>query len=459
MIVITNSKISTGKENETREVSILIEGEKISSIEDKEFTIPKDAEEIDAEGNLVIPGVIDPHVHFNTPGYEHHEDFAHGTKAAAAGGVTTIIDMPDTSVPPITNKLSLDTKLEAIHDQAYIDYALWGGVSANSMREEWWHDSVTELWEAGVVGFKTYLISSMDMFRELSLIELGQVMQHAQGLGAVVGLHAEERDLVQTKTDELKKEGKTSLFDYYFSRSDPAEKQGVAIGIHLANQTHCKLHIVHLSSASAAELIGRAKMLGVDVTAETCPQYLQFTYKDFEKYGARIKTAPVVKTEGDRKGLWNNLREGVIDFVSTDHAPSSLDEKNSGSAWTDYNGIPGAQTLLPYIFSEGCMKKRLTLARLIEVTSMNAAKRFGLYPKKGALAPGSDADLVIINPKGNWKVASRDLQSKAKWSPFEGEQFSGKIFKTIVRGKVVYDSENGVIGKAGYGEWIKRRPE
>lgn len=455
MLIIKNAKISTGAENETRKVSIIIEGEKISAIEDSSFPVPKGVEIIDAKGNLVLPGAIDPHVHFNTPGYEQHEDFAHGSRAAAAGGVTTVIDMPDTSVPPVTSRLALETKLAAIKEEACVDYALWGGVSANSMREEWWHDSMVELWEDGVVGFKTYLISSMSTFRELSLMQLGQVMQHAKKIGAVVGLHAEERDMITSKTDELQRAGKNSLFDYYFSRSDPAEKQGIAIGIHLAKYTGARLHIVHLSSSSGAGLIRRAKLMEMDISAETCPHYLQFTYKDFDKYGALIKTAPVVKTESDRAGLWEALKDNTIDFLATDHAPSSVEEKKTGSAWTDYNGIPGVQLLLPYIFSEGYSSGRITLARLIEITSKGAAKRFGIYPQKGAIQKGSDADLVFIDESKQWKISGKDLLSKGKWSPLEGMVLKGKIVKTMLRGKFVYEAGR-VTAKKGYGKFLKR---
>lgn len=456
MLIIKNAQISTGHSNDTRKADIYIDGEKFSKIKDAGSRLPKNADVIDAGGLLAIPGAIDPHVHLFTPGMEEFENFEHGTKAAARGGVTTVIDMPELCLPHVTNKKNLEEKLATVKKQAHVDFALWGGVSKNSMKDEWWHDSMSELLEAGVTSFKTYLISNMDTFQDLSIIELGQVMQHAKKIGALVGLHAEEKDLIETRTEELKKEGKNSLFDYYFSRSDPAEKEGVAIGLHLAKQTGCSLHIVHVGSRAALEVIKRAKELGVDVTAETCPHFLEFTYKDFEKYGSLIKTMPVVKTAEDRDALWQGLADGSIDFVSTDHAPCPIEKKQTGSCWTDFGGVPGLQFIFPYLFSEGFKKKRLTLARLIEVTSKAQAKRFGLYPKKGALKAGSDADLILIDPKKSLKIKKEDLESKAKWTPLEGREFKGQITKTILRGKTIYDRDRGVVCKAGYGGWVRR---
>jgi len=456
MLVIKDALISTGNLNDTQKVSIFIDGEIISKVEESDVSIPEGAEVIDAAGLLLLPGGIDPHVHFDTPGYEDREDFQHGTEAAAAGGVTTIIDMPDTSIPSITNTGNLQQKLDVIQDQAAVDFALWGGVSHNSMIEEYWHDSMAELWETGVVGFKVYLISGMETFKELSIIEMGQVMQHATKLGALIGLHAEEKDIVQTRTEELQKQKKNTLQDYYFSRSDPVESQGVSIGIHLARQTKCTLHIVHVGSATAAEVIARSKAMGVDLTAETCPHYLHFTYDDFEKLGSMIKTSPVVKTRMDRDGLWVALEDQTLDFVATDHAPCPMKEKQTGSCWSDYAGLPGVETRLPYLFSFGYMKKRLTLARFIEVTSSGAAKRFGIYPRKGAIQIGSDADFVLIDPSAIWTIKGEDLHSKAKWTPFDGLSINGKILKTILRGKMVFDSEKGLTGPKGFGQWIKR---
>lgn len=453
MLIIKNCLISTGISNDTKLVNIHINNEKIIKIEELgaskgSIKIKKGMDVIDAKGLLAIPGAIDPHVHFDTPGFEDREDFTHGTKAAAAGGVTTIIDMPCTSIPPVTSVKNLQNKLSIISSMAYVDFALWGGIAQNTMRGEDWFTNMEELWSAGVVGFKSYMISGMDTYRALTFMELGQVMQHAHKIGALVGVHSEDGKLIIERTEALKKEGKNSLQDYYFSRSEPAEKNGIVNAVALANQTKVRLHIVHLGSGEGAALIDLWKHKGLDLSVETCPHYLTFTHEDFEKYGSLIKTAPVVKEKSDRDMLWKYLSEGGIDFISTDHAPCQLSEKKTGNAWTDYGGMPGVELMLPFAFSEGYLKKRFSLARLIEVTSSSAAKRFGLFPRKGAIAVGSDADIVLIDPKKKWKVSAKKMHSKAKWTPFNGQTFTGKIIYTILRGKP--------ISKIPCGRWIKR---
>lgn len=456
MLVIKNADISTGIDNETKSVTLVIDQGKIASLEEDAFEIPSEAQVLDVSGCLVLPGAIDPHVHFDTPGYEDREDFAHGTRAAAAGGVTTIIDMPDTCVPTVTNVEHLQAKNEAIGKMAYVDYALWAGMSANTLRDDDWQDNMAALWDAGVIGFKSYLISGMKTFQDLSVIELGQVMQKATDLGALVGLHAEDKSIIKARTEELQEEGKNTLQDYYFSRSFPAEIEGVITGLGLAKQTGCALHIVHLGSGKALNHIAKQRSLGVNVTVETCPHYLQFTHEDFESKGAYLKTAPVVKTAEDRDALWHGIIDGHIDFMATDHAPCSEQDKEQDNVWNAYGGMPGVELMLPYLFSKGYMKQRISLSQLIDLTSTQAAKRFGLYPQKGCLAVGSDADLVIIDPKNIWAVHGQTMQSKAKWTCFEGMSFVGKIRQTLVRGHVVFDAADGVVGEPGYGNWVQR---
>jgi len=457
MLFIKNARISTGVANETRKVDVTVDGERFVSINDAgSHPHPDGAEVIDANGLLMLPGAFDPHVHFNTPGFESREDFAHGSRAAAAGGVTTVIDMPDTSLPPVTDVANLHTKLAAISPQAYVDFALWGGVSGNAVRELGWLDNIEDLYREGVVGFKAYLISGMDTFRELSFMELGQVMAKANELGALVGLHAEDGRQIRERTKKLQAAGKKSLEDYYASRAEPAESDGVTIGVALAKSTHAKLHVVHLASGSGSNLIALAKQSGIDVSCETCPHYLAFTRDDFARLGAYLKTAPVVKTAADRDALWSALENGDIDFLATDHAPAPPEQKNTGNAWTDYGGIPGVELMLPFAFSEGYKKGRFSLARLIEITSSAAAKRFGFFPKKGAISTYSDADFVLIDPDAETLIEGAKLHSKAKWSVFEGMKFKGKIIATYLRGKKIFDANLDVVGRAGDGKWLRR---
>ncbi len=455
MVVITNAQIASGTENDTKKCHILIDGERINEILPASQKIPAGEVVIEADGLLVLPGAIDPHVHFDTPGFTEREDFETGTKSAAAGGVTTVIDMPDTSVPPVTDKKNLDAKLSVVEKMAVVDFALWGGVSGNAYRAGGWQKAMRDLRQAGVVGFKCYLISGMAEFMHLMPLDLIEVMREAKEIGALVGLHSEDRELIVGRQAQMLAGGRRDPVAYYEARKDPAEENGARFGVAIARETGASLHIVHVGSGAASQVISEARKDGVDVTAETCAHYLAFSNEDFGRLGSVLKTAPVVKTRQDNEKLWEGLRAGTIDFLASDHAPCQKREKETGSIWTDYGGISGTEMLLPFAFSEGYAKGKLTLARLVEVTSKNAAKRFGLHPRKGGIAAGCDADLVFIDPKKKWKVSGEKFESKGKLTPFEGMEFTGKVVRTMVRGQTVYEEGKGIVAAPGSGKWIR----
>ncbi|HPQ81066.1 MAG TPA: allantoinase AllB [bacterium] len=456
MLVITNATIPEGVENDTRKVHLVIDGEAIRDILPAESRPPRDGHRIDASDLLVLPGAIDPHVHFDTPGYTHREDFTCGSMSAAAGGVTTVIDMPDTSIPPVTDRASLMAKLKAVGDMAVIDFALWGGMSGNELRSAGWRAHLRAMKLEGVVGIKCYLLSGMRSFEHLLPLELVEVMRRAQELGMVVGLHAEDRDLVTRRTAGIQTTGRQDANAYYEARCEPAEHDGVRQGAAVATETGCSLHVVHVGSARAAQAAIEARRAGADITLETCPHFLAFSHEDLAERGSILKTAPVLKTKDDCAGLWKMLADGGIDFVASDHAPCPPGEKETGSIWTDYNGISGTETLFPYIFSEGYVKGRITLARLVDVTSSAAAKRYGLYPRKGSIAVDTDADLVFVDPERKWKVEGARFGSKGKLTPFDGARFTGRVVRTMCRGIVVYEEGKGVVAQPGFGRFIRR---
>lgn len=456
MIVIANATISTGNENGTRQVHIVVEGEAVRDILPATSKIPKGSDVIDASGLLVLPGAIDPHVHFDTPGYTEREDFTCGSASAAAGGITCVIDMPDTSIPPVIDRASLIGKIKVIGEMSVIDFALWGGMSGNALRTSGWRSHMRHLKLEGCVGIKCYLLSGMRSFEHLLPLELVEVMRRAQELGLVVGLHAEDRDLVQRRTAGLMTLGRQDGKAYYEARCDPAELDGARQGLAVAGETGCELHIVHVGSGKAADAAIEARKNGTKVTIETCPHFLAFSHEDLEFRGAILKTAPVVKTREDSAKLWRHLADGGVDFVASDHAPCEKKDKETGSIWTDYSGISGTETLFPYIFSEGYKKDHLTLARLIDVTSASAAKRFGIYPRKGAIAVDTDADFVFVDPNAKWKVKGAAFGSKGKLTPFEGEEFKGKVVRTMCRGATIYEDGKGITVKPGFGRFVRR---
>ncbi len=456
MPVVANAQISTGEGNETRRVHIVLDGEAIRDVLSADAKLPRGEQVIDATGLLVLPGALDPHVHFDTPGYTEHEDFTCGSMSAAAGGVTCVVDMPDTSIPPVTERAGLMSKLRVINEMSVIDFALWGGVSGNAFRTNSWRSHMRSLKHEGVVGIKCYLLSGMPTFEHLLPLELVEVMRRASELKMLVGLHAEDRDIVQRRTASLQTLGRFDTKAYYEARSDPAEIEGVRSGIAIAQETGCALHIVHVGSAAAAAAIVEARKKGTDISLETCPHYLAFSHEDLESRGAILKTAPVVKTAQDSQKLWEALANGGVDFLASDHAPCTPKEKESGSIWTDYSGISGTELLLQYPLSEGYCAGKLTLARLIEITSSNAAKRFGLYPRKGAIEPGTDADLTFIDPTKKWTVRGEAFGSKGKFTPFEGREFTGKVVRTMCRGTIVYEDGKGVTVAPGFGHFVRR---
>ncbi|MGC9315061.1 MAG: dihydroorotase [bacterium] len=402
-------------------------------------------------GLIVLPGGIDPHVHFNDPGFTFREDFYSGNCAAAAGGITTVIDMPCTSIPPITNADNLKHKLEVISKESIIDYGLFGGVCAQMFEG----DFASEMKSIAddVLGFKTYFLSGMKSFGHLDHFQFERVLRVAADLQSIVLLHAEDHAYVISAADYHRRKGDSPL-DYYRSRPEMAEILAIETAVKIAEDIGADLHIVHISSADGARLIP-----GGRITGETAPHYLAFNCDDFIRIGSPLKVNPPVKFQGNAEVLWQKLADGILDFVASDHAPCTKDEKNTGSIWTDYSGIPGVGTILPYMFSEGYLKNRLTLSQLTQVTSQSAAKRYGISNRKGSIGIGKDADFAVIDPSSKWLVRGADFLSMGKITPFEGMVFEGQVVKTFLRGKQIYDVENGILTNPGTGKFLRKAHE
>ncbi len=448
MKLIKNASISTGNLKETRLVNILYD-EKIYKI--STFTIGNPTDEIiDLEGKLLIPGCIDAHVHFNDPGFNHHEDFLSGTTAAACGGITTVIDMPCTSIPPVTDRENLYQKLEVIKSKALIDFALWGGIRKNDFPVS--EKIIEELWNEGVVGFKIYTISGMETFTALSYNDIQQVFGLFPEL--LFAFHAEDEKIIKNAINFLSEKELKLPENYVKTRPVKAEFTAVKEILEIANNNH--IHFVHLSSGKAAELILESRQ-NLDVTFETCPHFLEFTAAELPILKGRLKTAPSVKFKEDKQYLRKHLKAGKIDFIATDHAGCDYEtEKELADFSKVYSGIPGTELMIPYLFSEFYLKEKVPLSTMIKLSSENAAKRFGLYPQKGSLEIGSDADFTVIDPTKKFTVDERKLHSLGKYSPFNGITFNCSIEKTIVRGNMVFDLHKGILGKPGFGRWIKR---
>jgi allantoinase len=417
-------------------------------------------ERLDLGGALVLPGAIDGHVHFDDPGFTHRENFDTGTRAAAAGGVTCVVDMPCTSLPPVTSRANLENKLSVIEPKARVDFMLWGGVSDNAMAEVDWVVHLEELAEEGVAAIKVYMLSGMDTFRDLGQAQIESVLREAGRLGVPVGVHAEDREMVLDLTARLVTEGRDDPLDYAASRPRAAETSAVAALRDACRRTGAAVHVVHLATGEALDVVTEARSEGLPLSAETCPHFLEFTAEDLAEQGALLKTAPVVKSALDRKRLWEGVSGGEVQHVATDHAAGSWpDEKHTGSIWTDYGGVPGVELLLPYMYSEGYRAGRIPLSRLVEVVSSAPARFFGIEGRKGGIAPGLDADLVAIDEDASWTVRAEDLHNLNRYTPHEGQTLAGRVRTNFVRGVEVFrrGADGGeTFGEPGFGRRVRR---
>ena len=460
-MVIRGGAVALPGEAELVRVDLKVIGEQIVGI-GRGIAPAADEVVVDAEGLAIFPGAIDPHVHFDTPGFEKREDFLHGSMAAARGGVTTVIDMPCTSLPPVTTVENLKVKLRSIEGTSVVDFALFGGVSGLVV-EESIARHMAEL-APFVVGFKCYFLSGMETFTRVDHLSFARAVEKAAQVGRPLLLHAEDYDYVTAATRAIRDGGRGtgaatgggravdatgaaggSWADYVASRPEAAELAAAASALALARGHEASLHVVHVGTSAAAELLAAG-----GATCETCPHYLAFSSADFERLGSALKTAPPVKSPGEAERLWRLLGEGRIAFAASDHAPAPFEEKHTGSVWTDYGGIPGTGTLFPYLYSEGLRTGRLDLARFLEALSGGAAARYGLAARKGSIEVGKDADLAVVDPAASRVVRGAGLLSKGSITPFEGMTLRGEVVKTFVRGRLVWDAtRTGAVSPGG----------
>ena len=456
MLRIKNARIIENEQLKT--VTIYVKNGKIKDITPGDNTLLPVEKEIDVKGNIVFPGFIDPHVHFDDPGFTEREDFETGTRSAAAGGITTIIDMPCTSIPPVISGPNFDYKLNIVKPKAYVDFAFWGGVTPEQVESGEHEKSLKELKDRGIVGVKFYTVSGMELYPRMPVPDMDKAFRLLKELNLVCAIHTEDYYLVDYYSHFMQEMGREDPESWCEGRTYEAEPEAIWSVVGITGKVGNKLHIVHLSTKEGLNIIRWAKAHGLNVSTETCPQYLIFTVEDFKKLGSILKIAPPLRQEEDRKELWKGLKDGSIDFICTDHAAGKYaEEKSSPDIWKNYAGIPGTQLALPIMLHYGYHKGRLTLSEMQKLMSENAAKRYGLYPQKGAIKVGSDADFTIIDLEKEWIVDPSKLESKGKYSPLAEKKLKGKLCLTIVRGEIVYRKGEGVIGKRGYGQFVKSK--
>jgi allantoinase len=453
-MLIRNASVALPGQDDFQKVDILVVDGKFAQV--GVHLSGEGREILDRKGMLVFPGAVDPHVHFDEPGFTHREDFAHGSAEAARGGVTTVIDMPCTSLPPVTDSKALAGKLEIVRTKAHIDFAFYGGLHGG-MTPERIRANVREL-APYVAGFKCYFVSGMDSFPAVGDEQFKAAIQACAEAGRPLLLHAESQAVIAAAGAALaarRGSGAPRWQDYYLSRPMGAEIAACEKALDLAGTDANWLHIVHVGTAEAASMAASA-----GATCETCAHYLAFDETDFETLGAALKTAPPVKEVSQKALLWKLLSGGAISFVASDHAGAPASEKFTGNPLTVYGGIPGTGTLFPYLLSEGLFAKRLGLQKFLEVTSTAAARRYGLFDRKGSIAVGKDADFVIVDPERASLLDPEAMLSKSSITPFAGMRFSGKIEETYLRGRAIFgktiSGESRIETTPGSGEFIKR---
>ncbi|MFL6233106.1 MAG: allantoinase AllB [Thermoanaerobaculia bacterium] len=388
---------------------------------------------IDCGDSVLMPGIVDTHVHINEPGRTDWEGFATATRAAAAGGVTTLVDMPLNSIPATTTREGLRAKLRAADGNCQVNVGFWGGVVPGNTGE------LAGLLEDGVLGFKAFLVpSGVEEFQHVEEADLRTAMRELARHGAVLLAHAELPGPIDAALGAWDGGNPSEYVRYLRSRPDAAELEAVELLIRLCRETGCRVHVVHVSSAETLPLLKRAREEGLPITAETCPHYLTFAAEEIPDGAVAFKCAPPIRSRENRERLWEGLREGVIDLVVTDHSPCppGMKKIEAGDFREAWGGISSLQLALPAVWT-GARERGFTVADLAEWMCAAPARLAGLEGRKGAIAPGYDADLVIWDSEASFEVDATRLHHRHKLTPYAGRTLYGIVRRTLLRGETL----------------------
>jgi allantoinase len=378
-----------------------------------------------AADEVLLPGIVDSHVHVNDPGRTEWEGFESATKAAAAGGVTTIVDMPLNSIPPTVDVAALEVKRKAADAQTWVDVGFWGGAVPGNL------DDLRPLHDAGVFGFKCFLLhSGVDEFPALSPAEVEAAMREIAAFDGLLIVHAEDPDEIEHAANA----GGRAYSDFLASRPRQAENLAIQHLIEQSRATGCRIHVLHVSSADALPMIRQAQADGVRISAETCPHYLTFMAEEIPEGATQYKCCPPIRESANRDLLWEGLRDGTIDIVVSDHSPSTVDLKHldTGDFGTAWGGISSLQLGLPAVWSEA-RRRGFTLSDVVGWMSRGPADQTGLT-RKGRIEVGADADLAVFAPDAEQVVDVQRLHHKNPITPYAGRNLAGTVRSTWLRG-------------------------
>lgn len=405
---------------------------------------------IDAAGRLIFPGAIDTHAHLNDPGFTWREDYAHGTQAAAVGGVTTVIDMPMQNTPALTDGTIFDAKLEHVSSQAWTDFCFWGGLVDHNI------EKLEELQARGCVAVKSFIGPVSPDYVSLTMGQVREALQRLAPLGLRAGFHCEDYSIIKWEEARAQRKATVTWQDFLDSRPLIAEVMATRNILDLARETGAKVHIAHVSHPEVAELIRQAQRSGIDVTAETCSHYLTFSQDEVLTRGSLFKCAPPLRERSAVDRLWDYVLDGTLASICSDHSPCAPAEKSEADhgifgAW---GGISGIQSLFQVIFDEAVVRRGYPPTLLARRLSEGPARTFGIWPRKGVICVGSDADLVLVDPDRDWTITAESLHYVNPISAFVGTCGQGLPVMTLVRGRVV--AENGqIVSAAPHGQLIR----
>ncbi|MGC8816484.1 MAG: dihydroorotase [Candidatus Hadarchaeum sp.] len=404
---------------------------------------------INCNGKIVLPGGIDFHVHFQDPGYTYREDWKTGTESAAAGGTTLVVDHGNTN-PPSTSPKNLREIIKAAEGKAIVDFGINGAVTSKNL------DQLPKLAAEGVMAFgEIYMAESIP---ELERVEDGTLLDAFKIIGktgCIAGVHAENWEIVSHFMKKLKR--RKDPLAHCEARPEIAEAEAISKALLFAREAGVRLHIFHLSTKLGLDLVVRARAHGQDVSTEALPHHLLFRKEDMKKLGPYLKCNPPIRSEENRVALWKGLKNGGIDMVSSDHWPMPLSEVEAGwkDIWKAGSGVAGVETRIPLLLTYGVRKNLISMETFVKVTSENPARRLGLYPRKGSIRVGADADLTIIDLRKRTRIKIENLHTKAGYTPFAGWEIVGVPWLTLVRGKIVME-DGEIVSKPGWGKYIRR---
>ena len=437
---------------------LLIENGKISGVLSPNAITHGVDEVIDARGLIIVPGAIDVHTHFTGSHDFPEQELREGARGAAAHGVTTIVEMPH-SLPPATSLANFSAKKSWLADNCSVDYALWAGLDGNNVHE------LAALNQAGALAFKAFLCSGApngDATDEKGLPRLDddgllRAMRELSTFDGLIGVHAENHEILIGAGSEQRRAGRKDARAHALAGPEIAEIEAVGRVLAIAEETGARCHIVHVSSARAAETIVAAKTR-VRASFETCPHYLLLDEDDLVRIGPNARCGPPIRPRPVVDALWQVLLRGDIDMIASDHCPYTPAQKQAGEAsiWEAGMGLTGVETLSPMFFSAAHIERGVALSEFARMTASSPAKAFQLWGKKGAIAPGFDADLVFYDASQSWTVRGANFQGLGKWSAFEGMRCQGRVVRTLIRGVTVFQDDQMQV-EPGFGQFVTRQ--